>query len=73
MQNVEKTKIAKLLEHKGISQAELKRRIKETTGADIGADRISKICTGRLQNYTLYTAKVIAVTLGVPVDEIVEF
>lgn len=70
---MEKTKVAQLLDKKGISQAEFKRQIKEKTGVDIGADRISKIYTGRLQNYTLYTAKVMAVTLGVQIDEIVEF
>ncbi len=68
-----KTKIAAILEKKGLSQADLRRLIYEQNGQDIGADRISKICTGRLQNYTIFTARLISVALGVSVDEIIEF
>lgn len=67
------TKIAKILRERKISQAEFRRQINEKAGVDIGADRVSKICTGRLQNYSLYTARILAHTLNVSIDEIVEF
>ncbi len=73
MKKKTKTKIAVLLEKKGMSQAELIRRINEISDTDIGKDRISKICTGRLQNYTLFTARLISEALGVKIDDIVEF
>ena len=67
------TKLAKILKDKNISQAKFRIMINEKTGVDIGADRISKVCTGRLQNYTLYTARLISATLDVSIDDIVEF
>jgi DNA-binding Xre family transcriptional regulator len=48
------------------------RLIKDKSGFKIGRDRISKICTGRLKNYTLETAVMISEALEIPVDEIVE-
>jgi DNA-binding Xre family transcriptional regulator len=48
------------------------RLIRDKSGFKIGRDRISKICTGRLKNYTLETAVMISEALEIPVDEIVE-
>jgi DNA-binding Xre family transcriptional regulator len=48
------------------------RLIRSKSGFKIGRDRISKICTGRLTNYTVETAVMIAEALEVPVGEILE-
>ena len=66
------TRLEKILFERGLSQGDLMRLIKEKSGFKIGRDRISKICTGRLKNYTLETAVMISEALEVPVDEIVE-
>jgi hypothetical protein len=55
-----------------MSQGDLMRLIRDKSGFKIGRDRISKICTGRLKNYTLETAVMISEALEIPVDEIVE-
>jgi DNA-binding Xre family transcriptional regulator len=55
-----------------MSQGDLMRLIRDKSGFKIGRDRISKICTGRLKNYTLETAVMISEALEVPVDQIVE-
>jgi hypothetical protein len=55
-----------------MSQGDLMRLIRDRSGFKIGRDRISKICTGRLKNYTLETAVMISEALEIPVDEIVE-
>jgi DNA-binding Xre family transcriptional regulator len=67
------TKIAKLLEEKKMSQRDLQRAIIDMFGVKIGDDRISKICTGRLKNYHTNTAVMLAMTLNVKVDEILEY
>jgi transcriptional regulator with XRE-family HTH domain len=66
------TKLELLLQQRGMSQGDLMRLIREKSGFKIGRDRISKICTGRLKNYTLETAVMISEALEIPVDEIVE-
>lgn len=66
------TKLAKLLENKSMSQRDLQRAIQQKHGIKIGDDRISKICTGRMKNYHLNTALLIASTLEITVDDIVE-
>jgi transcriptional regulator with XRE-family HTH domain len=48
------------------------RLIKQKSGFKIGRDRISKITTGRMKNYSLETAVMIAEALEIPVDYIVE-
>ncbi len=68
----EKTKLEKILETRKLSQGDLVRLIKAKSGFKIGRDRISKICTGRLTNYTLETAVMIAEALEIPVDDFVE-
>jgi DNA-binding Xre family transcriptional regulator len=66
------TKLELILQERGMSQGDLMRLIRDKSGFKIGRDRISKICTGRLKNYTLETAVMISEALEVPVDEIVE-
>lgn len=66
------TKIEKILRERNLSQGDLVRLIKQKSGFKIGRDRISKICTGRLTNYTVETARMISEALEVPMDEIVE-
>lgn len=66
------TKIEKILRERNMSQGDLVRLIKAKSGFKIGRDRISKICTGRLKNYTVETARMISEALEVPMDEIVE-
>jgi hypothetical protein len=45
---------------------------KLNTGFQVGRDRISRIVNGNLTNYTLETAVMIAESLKVAVDDIVE-
>jgi DNA-binding Xre family transcriptional regulator len=66
------TKIERILRERNMSQGDLVRLIKAKSGFKIGRDRISKICTGRLTNYTVETARMISEALEVPMDEIVE-
>ena len=66
------SKLEQILIDRNLSQGDLVRMIKAKSGFKIGRDRISKICTGRLKNYTLETAVMIAEALEVPVDEIIE-
>ena len=66
------TKLETILQERGLSQGDLMRLIRDKSGFKIGRDRISKICTGRLKNYTLETAVMISEALEVPVDQIVE-
>jgi len=66
------TKIEKLLLDRNLSQGDLMRMVKAKSGFKIGRDRISKICTGRLSNYTVETAKMLSEALEVTMDEIVE-
>ena len=66
------TKLANILESKGMSQRDLQRAIQDRYGVKIGDDRISKIFTGRMKNYQLKTALLIATTLEVSVDDLIE-
>lgn len=66
------TKLEKILMDRSMSQGDLMRLIEEKSGFRIGRDRISKICTGRLKNYTMQTAVMISEALEVSVDDIVE-
>lgn len=67
------TKIDNILRERGLSQGDLVRMIKAKSGFKMGRDRISKICTGRLTNYTVQTAQMISEALGVTIDDIVEY
>ena len=66
------TKLENLLNERGMTQADLMRAITTKTGFQIGRDRISKIVNGKLVNYTIETAAMIAETLEVKIDDIVE-
>jgi len=66
------TKLERILLERNLSQGDLVRMIQDKSGFRVGRDRISKICTGRLKNYTMETAVMIAEALEVTVDDIVE-
>lgn len=66
------TKLAMILIDKKMTQRDLQRAIYEKFEVFIGDDRISKMVTGKLTNYHLQTAKMIADTLEVRIDDIVE-
>lgn len=66
------TKLEQILSERNLSQGDLIRMIKKRSGFKIGRDRVSKIYTGRLTNYTMLTAVIISEALGVTIDEIVE-
>ena len=68
----EMTKLQRILLERKMTQADLMRAITKKTGFQIGRDRISKIVNGNLKNYTLETAVMIAESLQVNVDDIVE-
>mgnify|MGYP003348356406 CR=1 FL=1 len=55
-----------------MSQRDLQREILDSYGFKIGDDRISKMVNGKLTNYHIRTAKLIADTLNVSLDDIVE-
>lgn len=67
-----KTKLAQLLEDIGISQTDLYYLISHKTGKVIGMDRISKMVNGKLTNYSIETAKTLAQTLEVGIEEIID-
>jgi DNA-binding Xre family transcriptional regulator len=66
------TKLAKILSHKGMSQRDLQRAVKFKYDVHLGDDRISRLVNGILTNYHIKTAKIIAETLEVKVDDIIE-
>jgi len=66
------TKLANILVSKGMTQRDLQRAIMAKFDVFIGDDRISKLYNGKLINYHLKTAKMIADTLGVTIDDISE-
>lgn len=67
-----KTKIAKLLIQRDMSQEELRRAILAKFNKNIGSDRISRIVNGQLTNYFTETAQYIAGALGVNIEDILE-
>lgn len=66
------TKLANILKERDLTQRDLQRAIQLKYGVKIGDDRISKLYNGKLVNYHLKTATMIAETLGVSVDQINE-
>jgi DNA-binding Xre family transcriptional regulator len=67
-----KTKLSYILQWKQMSQRDLQRAIQEKFGFKLGDDRISKIVSGKMKNFHLQTAKMIADTLEISIDDIVE-
>jgi len=68
----EPNKIQEILNQKGLTQGDFILLIKEKTGYLFGRSYISKICSGKLENYTIKTALIISQSLGVNVDDIIE-
>jgi DNA-binding Xre family transcriptional regulator len=66
------TKLANILNERGMTQRDLQRAIVLKFDFKIGDDRISKLYNGKVKNYQLRTAKIIAETLGVKIDDISE-
>lgn len=67
-----KTKLHALLIKREMSQEELRRRIQEQTGHNIGSDRLSRIVSGQVTNYFTQTARLISNALSVPMEDILE-
>lgn len=68
----ETTKIQEILNQKGLTQGDFILLIQRKTGYHFGRSYISKICSGKLENYTIKTALIISQSLDVEVDEIIE-
>ena len=66
------TKLEQLMLDKQITQGEIIERIKKKTGIKIGRDRISRMASGTLHNYTIETAVLVADALGVKIGSIVD-
>jgi DNA-binding Xre family transcriptional regulator len=66
------TKISKILKERGIRQKDFINIIEDTTGIRFSRDRISRICTGKIKNYTIETAVILSSSLGVSIDDIVD-
>jgi transcriptional regulator with XRE-family HTH domain len=66
------TKLARLLDERDMSQRDLYEAIIRKFGIEIGRDRISKLYTGSHTNPNVNTVKIIAQTLRVRIDDIVE-
>ena len=65
------TKLQQLLIEKEMTQRDLQRAILNKQNVFIGDDRISKLVNGIQKNVTMKTAKLVADTLGVKIDDIV--
>lgn len=66
------TKLQTILTEKGMSQRDLQKAIKTKHNVLLGDDRISRLVNGIIRNYHTNTAKIIADTLGVKMDDIIE-
>jgi DNA-binding Xre family transcriptional regulator len=66
------TKLAFILAERGMSQRDLQRQIFSKHGFKLGDDRISKMVNGKQKNYHIQTAKLLAETLEVKIDDIIE-
>lgn len=66
------TKLKKILEKNNISNVQLIELIENKTGHRLYPYMISKIANGLKINYSLKTACLIAHSLGLPIDAIVE-
>ena len=66
------TKLEQILDKRNMSQGDLMRLIKKRSGFKMGRDRISKICSGKMTNYMVETAVLIAEALNLKVDKIIE-
>jgi DNA-binding Xre family transcriptional regulator len=67
------TKLEEILLERDMSQGDLIKIINKNTGQKLGRDRVSKICTGRLKNYTIRTAVMIKDALEVKFEDFIEY
>ena len=67
-----KTNLDRLIRSRGLSQGDLLRLIRANSGYIIGRDRISRICTGDVTNFSVKTARLISDALQVSIDSIVD-
>lgn len=65
------TKLAEALIKKKMSQRDLQRAIQNKFNVKIGDDRISKMYSGRLTNYNIKTALMIAESLNLTLNDII--
>ena len=66
------TKVYTLILNRGYNLTEFVKKVKDTTGVNIELYRMSKIASGLIKNYKTNTARAIANTLGVNIDDILE-
>jgi DNA-binding Xre family transcriptional regulator len=66
------TKLRKILKEKNMSQGDLYDKIKLTCHRHLGRDVISKIVTGKKQNFEIYTLLKICVALNVTPNDLIE-
>jgi len=66
------TKLARLLMLRGMTQQELFDLVKNKTGKEIQLYRISTMVNGKLRDYKVSTARLMAKALDVPTDSIIE-
>ncbi len=66
------TKLQRLLIQRGLSQSDLQKKVQAKTGIKIEPYRVSKIVNGSIKNYFTDTARAIATTLEVSIEEILE-
>lgn len=66
------TKLSKLLILRGMTQQELYNLVILRTGQEIQLYRISNMVNGKLKNYKVSTARILAQALQVPTDAIIE-
>jgi transcriptional regulator with XRE-family HTH domain len=66
------TKLQRLLIQRGLSQSDLQKKVHSKTGIKIEPYRVSKIVNGSITNYFTDTARAIATTLEVSIEEILE-
>jgi len=66
------TKIKKILAEKNMSQTDLYERIKSSCKTYLGKDVISKIVSGKKQNFELFTLLKICVALNVTPNDLIE-
>lgn len=66
------TKLYRILLERGMTQRDLQRAIIDKYGIKLGDDRICKMVNGTLKNIHIKTAKLVASTLEVSLDDIIE-
>jgi hypothetical protein len=65
-------KIATILKERQITPTKFKHLLFEKSGADYGLCRVSKIINGKLPNMTIKTEKILANTLFLTINDIID-